>query len=332
MRLGTPVIHFLTLLAIMTPLAGVSAAIVWAMVKRGPIDRPNARSSHTNPVPKGGGLGPACVFLAVMGLSAWYHPHSPTLPGLLGGALIIGIMALLDDLYNLPFTIKLAAQSAAALVAIASGLQVSSIGDVPLGVLGPVATFCWILYVTNAVNFMDGLNGLAAGTCAIAAFALALAPGSASEEAGLVLAGGLLGFLPFNYPRARIFLGDIGSQFCGFTLAVLAVSELQQDTPGVWVVPLTLLVLLFDVGVTLVRRLLARERVTDAHRGHCYQLLHRTGVPAVWISAGVWAMAGWGAGWAIGGPWWAAVPAALAPPVAWTVWAWKRARARLETW
>jgi len=320
-----------TMLVFIMPLAALSAAIVSGMVRIGPIDRPNSRSSHVAPVPKGGGMGPVVVVMAVIGLVLLDQPSLPEFPVLLLGGFIVASAALLDDIYNLPVRIKFAAQAAAALVVVLGGVSVSQVGPVPLGLFGPVLTFCWIMFATNALNFMDGLNGLVAGVCIIVGLALAGWDDSAGHAVALTLAAGLIGFLPFNFPRARIFLGDVGSQFCGFTLAVLAVVEVQRNTSAGLVVPLGLLVLLFDVGATLIRRLLAHERLTQAHRGHCYQLLHRTGVPAPWVAAGVWAMAAWGVGCAALS-WPVAIPLALVPPVIWTGWAWLRARARLENW
>ena len=100
--------------------------------------------------------------------------------------------------------------------------------------------------------------------------------------AALLLAAGVVGFLPFNFPRARIFMGDVGSQFCGFVLAVLAVvaSRFEGVELSFLIVPMLLSGVLFDVAFTLARRLLAGERITEAHRGHLYQVAVRTGVPA----------------------------------------------------
>src|SRR5205823_14570041 len=102
------------------------------------------------------------------------------------------------------------------------------IGPVDLGWAGAVATIIWILFATNAMNFIDGLNGLASGVALIAAgflaFIAAQQQGWFVYFASLLLAAGLAGFLPFNFPRARIFMGDVGSQFCGFVLAVLGVA------------------------------------------------------------------------------------------------------------
>ena len=308
-----------------------SAAVTLAMIRRGPLDQPdagpNGRKMHTRPVPKGGGLG---TVLAVLGASVWVVRDMPSLaPGLLGGGTLIAVVAYMDDVRDWPFTIKLGAQLAASALVVGGGVWVDHVGPVPLGWAGPGLTFAWIVYVTNAVNFMDGINGLAAGTCAIAGLAIAGVEGLGL--AGLVMAAGLAGFLPFNFPRARIFLGDVGSQFCGFALAVLAVAIAGSSPPDALVIPLALLVLLLDVAFTLVRRLLAHERLTQAHRSHLYQLAHRAGIAVPWVTGAVWAMAAWGVLCAYA-PWPAAIPLALIPPACAGLWTLRRARARLANW
>ena len=136
------------------------------------------------------------------------------------------------------------------------------------------------------MNFIDGLDGLAGGVALIAAGFLAgiaaTHDGWFAYAAALLLAAGIAGFLPFNFPRARIFMGDVGSQFCGFMLAVLAVvaSRFQGLEMSFLLVPMLLSGVLFDVAFTLVRRAAAGERLTAPHRGHLYQVAQRAGVPA----------------------------------------------------
>ena len=146
-------------------------------------------------------------------------------------------------------------------------------------------TVLWLLFATNAMNFIDGLNGLAGGVALIAAGFLA---GIAAAHGGwfayfaaLLLVAGLAGFLPFNFPRARIFMGDVGSQFCGFILAILAVVASRFDNVELsfLIVPMLLSGVLFDVAFTLIRRALAGERLTEPHRGHLYQVAQRSGLP-----------------------------------------------------
>jgi UDP-GlcNAc:undecaprenyl-phosphate GlcNAc-1-phosphate transferase len=290
-------------------LAVVSGGIVRVMIRVGTLDLPGERSSHTRPTPKGGGVGIAAAFL--MGLTVLYfvggRTRVPDLPfaGLLAASLGIAVVSYADDVRSWPFTIKLAAQLAAALAAIACGIRLHVlhlpwIGAVDTGWLGVPLTAGWIVFATNAVNFIDGLNGLASGTVGIACLFLAGVAASQGgwfvELAALVLAAGIAGFLPFNYPRARIFMGDVGSQFCGFIIAVLGVlaADLSTRTLSVLLVPLLLLGVLFDVAFTLARRWVAGDRITQAHRSHLYQVAHRAGWPDWLVTLVYWAMAVWG--------------------------------------
>jgi UDP-GlcNAc:undecaprenyl-phosphate GlcNAc-1-phosphate transferase len=149
-----------------------------------------------------------------------------------------------------------------------------------------------------------------------------------------LIVAGVAGFLPFNYPRARIFMGDVGSQFLGLALAALALRH-AADPALAWVLPLSLAPLLMDAAFTLCRRLIAGERVTQAHRGHLYQVAQRAGIPAWCVSAIYWTLSGWG-GWcgAHAGrhqstAW---LFAALLPFPAWALYAAARARSARLAW
>jgi len=274
--------------------------VVAAMMSARIMDRPDARKAHTLPTPKGGGVGIVVAFM--LGITVLYgHADFARLAdtyfrGVILASMAIAVVAFLDDLRDWPFTFKLAAQTVAALAAVGSGLYLRSInlpyvGTVELGWLGIAATLAWILFATNAMNFIDGLNGLAAGTALVACAFLALVAESQGGWfvyfAAMLLGAGLLGFLPFNYPRARIFMGDVGSQFCGFVLAVLGVAAARFDAVEMsfLLVPCLLSGVLFDVAFTLARRALAGERVTQAHRGHLYQVAQRSGMDARAVAA-----------------------------------------------
>ncbi len=286
-------------LAFAAGLAGLSAAMVRLMIAVRVLDRPNARSAHSVATPKGGGVGIVAAFLVGVVVLYRYADFArladPYFLGVIGAATAIAVVALVDDLVDFPFTVKLAAQVLAALVAVGTGLYLRDVrlpyvGDVSTGWLGVPITIGWILFATNAMNFIDGLNGLAGGVTLVASGFLAVIAaahdGWFAYFAALLLAAGVVGFLPFNFPRARIFMGDVGSQFCGFVLAVLAVaaSRFEGVELSFLLVPMLLSGVLFDVAFTLARRLLAGERITQAHRGHLYQVAVRAGVPAWAVS------------------------------------------------
>jgi len=338
-------------------LALLSAGLVRLMIRFGTLDHPGERSSHAHPTPKGGGIGIGVAFVVGLSLLLLGRPGLlPPLPsiGLIAAAVLIAGISYLDDLKNWSFTIKLSAQLVAALVAIACGIRLRVLhlpwfGAVDTGWLDAPLTAAWIVFATNALNFIDGLNGLASGATAIACLFLAAFAwaqegpqgGAFVQAASLMLAAGIAGFLPFNFPRARIFMGDVGSQFCGFVSAVLGVlaSRFGAQTLSVLLVPMLLFGVYFDVVFTLIRRALAGDRLTEAHRSHLYQVAHRGGVPAVQITLVHWGMVCWGglicfAFEASSGATKAALPfCVMVPQLAWLWFVVRRAgRAGIQKW
>ncbi len=296
-------------LAFAAGLACLSAATVRLMILARVMDAPAPRKAHDAPTPKGGGVGVVAAFL--VGLFVLYRfaefarLAEPYFLGVIAASLAIALVALLDDILDWPFTVKLGAQLLAGLVAVASGVYVRDyrlpyVGILSLGWIGGVATLFWIVFVTNAMNFIDGLDGLAGGVALIAACFLAgigaAQGGWFAYFAALLLAAGLIGFLPFNFPRARIFMGDVGSQFCGFVLAMLGVVASRFDGVELsfLLVPMLLSGVLYDVAFTLARRALAGEQLTEAHRGHLYQIAQRSGVPAPMVALAHWGFAAYG--------------------------------------
>jgi UDP-GlcNAc:undecaprenyl-phosphate GlcNAc-1-phosphate transferase len=301
-------------LAFAVALAALSAGVVRLMIAFPILDHPNHRSAHRNPTPRGGGLGVVVAFVA--GMLVLYQAArfariaEMQFLGVILAAVAIAAVALWDDVRDLSARLRLGAQLGAALVAVGSGLVVTQlalpwIGPVQLGWLGPVLTLVWIVGCTNAVNFMDGLDGLVGGTLLIVSASLALIAASQGGwfvyAGALFLAAGFAGFLPFNLHPARIFMGDVGSQFAGFTLAVLAVAAARFDALQVsfLIVPLLMFGLLFDAGFTLARRALMRERLAEGHRTHLYQLAQRSGVPVRAVAAVHWGFAAWHAALAV---------------------------------
>jgi UDP-GlcNAc:undecaprenyl-phosphate GlcNAc-1-phosphate transferase len=297
--------------------AGLAAAITWAMARWAVlIDVPNARSSHVRPTPRGGGLGILIAFaaglVAIQAVADLSPP--PGLAGVIVGAALMGIAGLADDIRALPFVTKLVAQIVASILAMAGGLVISvfhvpGIGPVELGAFGYIVTVLWLIGLTNAFNFMDGLDGLAGGAAAIAGLFLCVVAALLAEPAvaflSLLIAAASFGFLALNFPPARIFMGDVGSQFLGFAFAALGVLLAQSDTTGtiILIVPLLLFHFLFDTAFTVLRRLRRGENLAAAHRSHLYQLLNRAGLSHRHVAGLHYAMAvihGCAALWFIG--------------------------------
>lgn len=290
-------------------LALLSAATVRLMIAARLMDRPDGRKAHDRPTPKGGGIGIVAAFLVGIGVLYQFAEFArladPYFRGVIEASLAIAVVAFLDDVYDWNFSVKLGAQVLAALVAVGSGLYVQGyhvpyIGTLAGGWLAAPVTVFWLLFATNAMNFIDGLDGLAGGVAFIAAAFLAgiaaTHDGWFAYAASLLLAAGIAGFLPFNFPRARIFMGDVGSQFCGFMLAVLAVvaSRFQGLELSFLLMPMLLSGVLFDVAFTLLRRAVAGERLTAPHRGHLYQVAQRSGVLAPAVALVHWGFAVYG--------------------------------------
>ena len=320
-------------------LALLSAGVVRGMIAVAVLDQPDPRKAHTRAVPKGGGVGVVVAFLVgtalLYGFAGFARVADSYFLGTIGAATAMAVVAFLDDLRDWPFAIKLGAQILAALIAVACGLVVASVnlpllGTVSLGWFGVVGTLAWILLATNAMNFIDGLNGLASGVTLLAAVALAAIAASMSAWfayfSSLLLAAGLVGFLPFNFPRARIFMGDVGSQFCGFVLAVLGVvaARFEQVELSALLVPLLIFGVLYDVAFTLVRRAVVGDRLTQPHRSHLYQVAHRSGMDPRLVTLVQWGFVAWGAlccvaflgASGLGKP--LVLPLVLLPQLAWT--------------
>lgn len=286
-------LKFLSHLAFAGAIFLLSAALTHVMSRYVRVmDLPNDRSSHSRPVPKSGGIAFVASFV-VGSLVIYFAADVARIDdryfwGYLISALLLAVVSFIDDVTQKTFLAKVLTQVLCVSVVLASGVIITKLavpywGEVQLGWLGYVLTFLWILGLTNAYNFMDGLDGLAAGVAVIAAgFLCAIALEQKSVFVYMnsyVLLAGAAGFLVFNFPPARIFMGDIGSAFLGFTFATLAVigSSLDLGRLSFYVVPMLLFHFVFDTLFTFGRRLLRGERVFLAHRTHLYQLLNRMG-------------------------------------------------------
>lgn len=250
--------------------------VVRALERRAVFDQPGARSSHSAPTLRGGGIAPALGALA--GAATAVAATDRLLVVIAGTALAMGLLGLRDDLGSLPVRQRLLVQAviAAAVGApLVDGLA-SGLGAVVL-VVGAAA---WIVACVNAFNFMDGINGISAAQATVAGGAWALVGWWQDlplvTATGAVVMAAAVAFAPFNFPTARVFLGDAGSYFLGGWLAAAAVAGLSHGlTLEMAVAPLT--IYLADTGLTLMRRAARGESITTPHCEHVYQRLVQSG-------------------------------------------------------
>ena len=264
-------------------------------LRRGVLDHPNPRSSHTTPTPRGGGLAFVATYLAALavGLGAGWVDARLGL-ALLGGGSLIALVGWLDDRFGLPSWVRLLVQLGAGWLAVAALGPVRELSlaawHLPLGPLAVPGTVLALVWLTNLYNFMDGIDGLAAGhTVVVAAAATGLFGLGGAREltlASAALVAVTLGFLPWNWAPARIFMGDVGSLFLGFVLGVLGIAGIAAGAvSGVeWM--LLLGVFVFDATVTLTRRMVHGERLDAAHRRHAYQRAVQAGWSHRRVAAG----------------------------------------------
>jgi UDP-GlcNAc:undecaprenyl-phosphate GlcNAc-1-phosphate transferase len=274
-------------------LMALSAIMTLLMARRVRIlDVPNHRSSHSVPTPKSGGVAIVLTFL-VGNLCVFFIAEITRIQnfhffGFLICGLILAVVSFIDDITQKSFFFKLGAQMICAGFVLIANLvirhvNIPVIGIFELGWLAYPLTFIWLMGLINSYNFMDGLDGLAAGVAVIAAgFLASLAFREQSYfvyMASLILAASAAGFLVFNISPAKIFMGDVGSAFIGFSFAMLAVigSSYDRGHLNFFLVPLLLFNFIFDTAFTFFRRFLNGEKAYLPHRTHLYQLLNRVG-------------------------------------------------------
>jgi UDP-N-acetylmuramyl pentapeptide phosphotransferase/UDP-N-acetylglucosamine-1-phosphate transferase len=268
----------------------VSMFLCWCLLRPGmPIrlmDEPNERSLHTVPTPRTGGIA-ICVALLLgwlLSLAPQYHEVFPA--RIVLGAAMVATVSLLDDLYGLPQLPRLLMHGVAAFVMIDGGIVIQ--GELLPGIVIPAGgavaaacTFLLVLWLTNLYNFMDGMDGFAAGMAVIGFGGLGLLglwhgdPFFAGTA--LTVCAAAAGFLWFNFPPARIFMGDSGSTTLGFLAAGLLIWASRRDVLPVWQGLIIFSPFVVDATVTLLGRVLAREALFRAHRSHYYQRLVRIG-------------------------------------------------------
>ena len=279
------------LAVLLTPLARRFAFRV------GALDVPDARKVHTKIMPRLGGLAIYASFAFVILLFLMLVPDKYLLASnrnligaLLAGGTIIVLLGALDDRFNLSAKFKLLVQTAAAcLVVFGFDIHINLV-NVPFGsAMQPIAewigiplTILWIVGVTNAINLIDGLDGLAAGVSAIAIASImgmgAIMGNGTVVLLSIVLLGSILGFLIFNFHPAKIFMGDSGALFLGFSLAMLSMLGFKQITLISFVTPLLIIgVPLSDTFFAIVRRVINKRPIMKPDKGHLHHCLQQLG-------------------------------------------------------
>ena len=260
-------------------------------VKYGAVDVPkDGRRMHDHPIPRMGGLA---IFFGFMASMLLFVPLGPDKQGMLVGAVIIVILGVLDDKYSLPAMPKFLVQVVAALIAVLAGNRIEVLSNPnifsedpwwELGWLSFPVTVIWIVAITNAVNLIDGLDGLACGVSTISAatmlvIALMMVSELDSELDVAVmmaaLAGACIGFLPYNFNPAKIFMGDTGATFLGFIMATVSVEGMFKMYGLIsFVAPFLILGLpIFDVCFAVIRRVSHGQSPMHPDRGHVHHRL-----------------------------------------------------------
>jgi UDP-GlcNAc:undecaprenyl-phosphate GlcNAc-1-phosphate transferase len=281
-------------------------AIAWLLVpvaealaiRIGAIDVPRERSLHTKPTPR---LSGAAILVAVLATGAIFLPWDAETRAILGGAAVISMVGMVDDIVELPAPAKLAGQTLAAIIPVSAGVTVdvftlpfiggvepgsTALFDLPvLGEvdLGQVITVVGLVGIANVINLIDGVDGLAAGVCVISAATLAAIALSLDRNAAGVLAaiaaGAALGFLRHGFPPASSFMGDTGSNLLGFLLGAIAVQgALKTNAVVALAFPLVVLAVpILDTSFVLAKRLKYRRPIFVADRSHFHHRFANVG-------------------------------------------------------
>ena len=249
------------------------------------MDLPNSRSSHLFPVPRGGGIAILITFLCIFVLTELSDVLDPGfMKTLIFGGIAVALVGFIDDIYSLNPLIRFLATLVITLLCVVQ-IGMPSVSFMGLTIQpSPILFVCEvlaILWILNLFNFMDGIDAIASleaiSVMLIAGALLLLAPSYESSrnqvEVLLIIIFSTAGFLIWNWPPAKIFMGDVSSSFLGFVLALFAVQTSIEQTMNVWVWLILLGVFFMDATITIVLRILNKQKFYKAHRQHVYQRL-----------------------------------------------------------
>lgn len=259
-------------------------------LKIGAIDVPkDERRVHDKPIPRLGGLA---IYIAFVAVILALVPYSPKMIGILAGGTVIVILGVVDDIRPLPSKLKLLVQVVAAVMLVASGVRVEWVtnpfdnvdGMAYLSYFSYPITIFWVVGVTNTLNLIDGLDGLAAGIASIASLSLLAVSVMNGHPVVVIytaaLAGAAIGFLPYNFNPAKIFMGDTGSTFLGFVLAAISIEGAIKGaaTLAIAIPVLALGLPIFDTTFAIIRRAVNGKPIMEADRGHLHHRLLALGL------------------------------------------------------
>ncbi|WP_434654865.1 MraY family glycosyltransferase [Thermoanaerobacterium thermosaccharolyticum] len=268
--------------------------------KIGAIDIPkDKRRVHKKPVPLIGGLA---IYLGTILSILLFLPKSQTNLGIIAGSTIIVVLGIFDDKYELKAKVKLLGQLLASFVVVLSGVRIDWLtnpfgdGMINIGVFAIPLSIFWIVGITNAMNLIDGLDGLAAGIASISSgslFVVSLLNGRyATALITAAVTGAALGFLPYNFNPAKIFMGDTGAMFLGFILSAVSIEGAVKSAAAIAIaVPILALgVPVFDTTFAIIRRIANKKPIMEADKGHLHHRLLALGLTqrqAVFVMYGV---------------------------------------------
>lgn len=274
-------------------------------IKIGATDKPNERKVHKEIMPRMGGLA---IYISFILGSYLFIPSYIKVWTIIVGVTIIVIIGMLDDIFCLSAKVKFIGQIIAALVPVIVGIRIDYItvpsGEViSFGILDIPITLFWIIAITNAINLIDGLDGLAAGVSCIAIItisALSLSMGSPlAPLLGVILLGSTLGFLVFNFHPAKIFMGDTGSLLLGYMISVLSIIGLTKSAAIFsLIIPIIILAVpIIDTTFAIIRRIIRKKPISSPDKFHLHHNLirlgftHRQAVILMYLLSGMFSLA-----------------------------------------
>lgn len=252
-------------------------------LKKNIIDNPNERSSHSVPTPRGGGVAVVCSYLLALAVLIYSQQVTVHLGlTLMAAGFVIALLGFLDDHGHINSMLRLAIHflvAIGAVISLGGFAEVTVFNGLELGFIANIIAVLFLVWLLNLYNFMDGINGIASveavTTTVSVAILYCVISASLNTDLLLLLAASVFGFLLWNFPKAKIFMGDACSGFLGLTLGILALIALKENLALFYAWIICLGVFIVDATYTLVKRVLTGYKMYDAHRSHGYQILSR---------------------------------------------------------